>query len=526
MTPMDRKMALTLQEEMERVQAEHEKLEKLNRQLEATIEERKRAGELAARHADFRERVFNSIDAALAVVMPDGVISEVNEAWRRFALENNGTDESAWGKGANYFCEAKPEFGDTTSALEAYEGLRRVQRGDLDFFTLEYPCHSPLKKRWFIMRVMPLKGWPGTVLVSHTDITAAWQTREELEANRKSFHVALHESETLFRNVFEHHTAVKLLLDPVTGSILDANEAAVAFYGWTKDQLLGMRISDINILSPEEVKANLEKVQNLVRTYFEFRHRLADGSVRDVAAFASTIGTGERSVVHSIIIDITDRKKAEKEREDALAAVQRQLQEKDLFLRETHHRIKNNIASIQALLSMQARETTDPGALSALQDAAGRVSGMRVLYDRMLMADRYQEVGVSTYLGGVVDSVVGLFAGETHVVVEKRFDDITLSSKVLFPLGLIVNEIVTNMIKHAFAGRECGTVRVGATQQGKRVTVVLGDDGEGLPPGFDVGASKGFGLTLVRMLCQQIEGELTVDSGGAGTRWTLVFDAE
>ena len=110
------KMAFKLHAEKLRVQAEHEKLEKLNRQLEVTIEERKRAEEMAVRHADFRERVFNSIDAALAVVMPDGVISEVNEAWRRFALANNGTDESTWGKGANYFRECRPESGDTTSA--------------------------------------------------------------------------------------------------------------------------------------------------------------------------------------------------------------------------------------------------------------------------------------------------------------------------------------------------------------------------------------------------------------------------
>ena len=370
------KMAFKLHAEKLHVQAEQEKLEKLNRQLEATIEERKCAGDLAARHADFRERVFNSLDAALAVVMPDGVISEVNEAWRRFALANNGTDESTWGRGANYFREARPEFGDTTSALEAYEGLRRVQRGELDFFTLEYPCHSPLKNRWFIMRAMPLKGWPGTVLVSHTDITAAWENRVALEGSQRllalsqeiahvgsweldvvagnltwsdeTFRIfgaepqeftptydvflefvhpedqaavdeaytgslregqsgyeiehriihkgsgevrfvrekcihyrdpagtvirstgmieditervqsgeslqraveALQTSEELFRNVFEHHNAVKLLLDPATGCILDANEAAVAFYGWPKEQLLRMRITDINTLSP------------------------------------------------------------------------------------------------------------------------------------------------------------------------------------------------------------------------------------------------------------------------------------
>jgi two-component sensor histidine kinase len=122
--------------------------------------------------------------------------------------------------------------------------------------------------------------------------------------------------------------------------------------------------------------------------------------------------------------------------------------------------------------------------------------------------------------------VVSLFAGETHIVVEKRFDDIILGSKVLFPLGLIVNEIVTNMIKHAFAGRESGTLRISASREGKQVTVVLEDDGSGLSPGFDVNAAKGFGLTLVRMLCDQLDARLGVENITRGTRWSMVFEAE
>jgi PAS domain S-box-containing protein len=337
---------------------------------------------------------------------------------------------------------------------------------------------------------------------------------------------ALRASEARFRDAFEHHSAVKLLLDPMTGRIADANEAAVAFYGWTRDQLLRMHIHDINILSPDEVKAELEKARTVRRTSFEFRHRLADGSIRDVAAFVSTIGSGPGALLHSIITDITDRKQAEREREAALEAVKRQLREKDILLRETHHRIKNNIASIQSLLSLQARATTNAEALGALQDAAGRVAGMRVLYDRMLMADRYQEAALSTYLGGLVDSVVSLLAGETHVVVEKRFEEITLSSRVLFPLGLIVNEIVTNMVKHAFAGRESGTVRISASREGEQVTLVLEDDGSGLPPGFKIETSEGFGLTLVRMLCDQLEARLAVENIARGTRWSMVFESE
>jgi PAS domain S-box-containing protein len=509
------KMAFKLHTEKLAVQARQREIEQINRELEASIAERKRAEERAAELSDFRERVFNSIDARLAVVMPDGIINEVNDSWRRFAVENGGGDESQWGKGALYFRTSRPEAGDTTSAEQAYDGLRRVQRGDLDFFSMEYPCHPPDSKRWYVMRVMPLKGRPGTVLVSHTDITAAWEVRAALE-----------QSETLFRNVFQKHTAVKLILDPVTGNVLDANEAAVTFYGWTREQLLQMRIMDINTLSADEVKAELAKVKNLGRTTFEFRHRRADGTIRDVGVYASAIGTGGRSVVHSIITDITDRKRAEREREEAIEAVRQQLAEKNLLLRETHHRIKNNIASIGHLLSLQAQSTTNPEVLGALQDAAARVSGMRVLYDRMLMADRYQEADLDTYLGGLVESVVGLLAGETRVTVEKSIGQVTLGSKELFPLGLIVNEIVTNMIKHAFAGRAAGTVRISGSAEGNVVTLVLEDDGMGLPQGFSVEDSKGFGLTLVQMLCGQLDAKLTVDSCASGTRWTIVFEAE
>jgi PAS domain S-box-containing protein len=541
---------------------------------------------------------------------------------------------------------------DAALGQEAYDGLRSVQRGERGAFTMEYPCHAPAKKHWYVLNVTPLKGRPGTVLVSHTDITAAWEVRIALESSErllslsqaiahvgsweldleaetgrwsdetfrifgllpqvftpdyprfielvhpddrekvgaaftgslqggaegfeiehrivhgvsgevrhvreKCIHTrraggavirstgiieditervrsaesleragtALRASETLFRNVFQYHTAVKLLVDPATAAILDANEAAVAFYGWTREQLLQMRVWDLNTLPPEEVKRELALASTIGRTYFEFRHRRADGSIRDVAVYSSDIGHGGNSMLHSIITDITDRKKAEQERAAALETVQRQLREKDLLLRETHHRIKNNIASIQVLLSMQARGTTNPEALRALQDAASRVSGMRVLYDRMLMAEQYEEADLAMYVGGLVESVVGLLAGETHVTVEKSIGEIRLGSRELFPLGLIVNEIVTNMIKHAFAGRPAGTVRISAAKEAKTITVVLGDDGKGLPPEFRIEASTGFGLTLVQMLCQQLEARLTVDSSAAGTLWTIVFDVE
>jgi len=138
---------------------------------------------------------------------------------------------------------------------------------------------------------------------------------EQSKSEHKRVKEALQESENLFKNVFENHAAVKLLIDPDTGNILDANKAAVDYYGWSKDQLCQMKILDINTLPPDAVKREMEKAKTFQRTYFEFRHRRADGSIRDVAVFSNNIATKGKAILHSIIHDITDRKEMEKERD-------------------------------------------------------------------------------------------------------------------------------------------------------------------------------------------------------------------
>lgn len=131
--------------------------------------------------------------------------------------------------------------------------------------------------------------------------------------DRKQTEEALIKSEELFRNLFRYHAAVKLIIDPETGSIIDANEAAVKYYGWSFEQITRMKIQDINTLTPEEIKMAMEKVKIREKTSFEFRHRRADGSIRDVEIFSSNIKVQGRDILHTIVHDITERKKAEEE---------------------------------------------------------------------------------------------------------------------------------------------------------------------------------------------------------------------
>ncbi|MFO7801726.1 MAG: PAS domain S-box protein [Desulfovermiculus sp.] len=128
---------------------------------------------------------------------------------------------------------------------------------------------------------------------------------------RKRSEQDLHESEQLFRSLFEDHIAVKLMLDSNTGKIIDANHAAADFYGWSRSRLRQMNIQQINALTEQEIAQEMHKSRTSQRLRFEFQHRLADGSLRDVEVFSAKVKAKERGLLHSIVHDITDRKQAE-----------------------------------------------------------------------------------------------------------------------------------------------------------------------------------------------------------------------
>ena len=128
---------------------------------------------------------------------------------------------------------------------------------------------------------------------------------------RKQSELELKKSEEKFRNIFQKNVVVKLIIDPENGNIIDANQAASAFYGWPMETLQKMNISQINTLQPEDIMKEMDKARTLKKKYFNFRHRKADGSLVDVEVFSSCIKIGDKDFLYSIIHDITDKKKAE-----------------------------------------------------------------------------------------------------------------------------------------------------------------------------------------------------------------------
>lgn len=159
----------------------------------------------------------------------------------------------------------------------------------------------------------------GPVMLIYPVVTVALGLLLAGRLRRQKTAQALTESEATYRNIFQNNHAVMLLIDPSDGQIVDANPAAVRFYGWTADELRGMKISRINTLPPEEMHRNMQRAEKNQLNSFRFQHRLADGSVREIETLSGPVTIGGRKLLYSIIRDVTEQKRIDAERERLLS---------------------------------------------------------------------------------------------------------------------------------------------------------------------------------------------------------------
>jgi two-component sensor histidine kinase len=213
------------------------------------------------------------------------------------------------------------------------------------------------------------------------------------------------------------------------------------------------------------------------------------------------------------------------ERRQAEATVQRMLAEKEMILREVHHRLKNNMNTLISLLNLQAGTLKDPAAISALEEAGARVRSMMLLYDQLNKSDDFLQASACKYLSAVIDSSAVSGAVNGTIRIEKFLEDFTLDTRRLQTLGIIINELLTNSMKYAFAGRPGGVLSISAALVDNKVVLKVQDDGIGIPESTDFGHSTGLGLQLVQALAEQLDGTVRLERS-KGTTVILEFVKE
>lgn len=236
-----------------------------------------------------------------------------------------------------------------------------------------------------------------------------------------------------------------------------------------------------------------------------------------VDAEPETDAGGAVSQVVCTFIDITGRRRAEER-------VGKLLAEKELILKEVHHRIKNNMGAVGGLLALQASSARDGSVAAALEDAGGRVRSMMLLYEKLYQSAGFNEISLSAYLPELVEEILANFPNRGSVQVSAEVEDVELDAGKASVLGIITNEILTNIMKYAFAGKPGGSIEVRASfdRARDRVAMSIRDDGNGMPESVGFGKSPGFGLTLVGMLTEQLGGDIRIERE-RGTRIVLEF---
>ncbi|MBC7174388.1 MAG: PAS domain-containing protein, partial [Polyangiaceae bacterium] len=252
--------------------------------------------------------------------------------------------------------------------------------------------------------------------------------------------------------------------------------------------------------------------------YYEAEHRLRckDGSYKWILDRGCvTSWTAERAP-HRMVGTHTDISKSK----DAERLLRRSLEDKEILLKEVHHRVKNNLQVTSSLLNLQATTVSDQAAQEALREAQGRIHSIALLHERLYQAEDFGHVNLREYTTILVNELRRTL-GRSRISLEIDAADIEVELDMAMPYALLLNELVTNAFKHAFP-ENVGTIAVCLRPLGGAAELVVRDDGVGLPPGYALETSRSLGMTLVRLLAKQMRGTLSMRSD-RGTVATLRF---
>lgn len=315
--------------------------------------------------------------------------------------------------------------------------------------------------------------------------------------------------EERFRRVVEAAPNAMVMVN-ADGRIEMVNVQAERVFGYARTELLGQ---PIEMLVPERFRQHHPDLRGGFFTETSSRPMGAGRDLyalrKDGSEFAVEIGlnpltTEEGPMVLSSIVDISDRKGKEEK-------IRAALREKEILLREVHHRVKNNLQIIQSLLDLQSTRIDDPLILEMLQETQHRVQSMALIHQTLYLSQDFSGVDFGRFMDTLVPMLSGSYGMNSRVALRIEAVDLLLPLNTAIPCGLIVNEIVTNAFKYAFPEGRDGEVRIVLSNDREgEALLVISDDGIGMPESLDLENSTSLGLKLAMLLAEQIKGELRI----------------
>ena len=345
---------------------------------------------------------------------------------------------------------------------------------------------------------------PATLELFSTIAAQVGEFMERLRSQEK-----LRQSEERFRKAIEH-SAIGMAIVGVDGRWLQVNRALCKLTGRSESELLTGRFQDIT--HPDDLDNDLQNVEALLDgsiDYYQMEKRYLhrDGHVIWVFLAVTLLRDTHGTPMHFVsqIEDITKRHEAERR-------IKASLEEKDVLLREIHHRVKNNMQVISSLLRLQENFVNDPRDKDIFRECQMRIHSMALVHDRLYRSASLATIDFGAHLSDLVALVArGQSRKTAHVTLTTDCDPVDLALDTAIPLGLIATELVTNAYKHAFHGKTQGQLGVSLKRSGGETLVLTVTDDSGcLPPDFDIRKVKSLGMLLVDNLARQLRARFTL----------------
>jgi len=405
--------------------------------------------------------------------------------------------------------------------LAAYEPVRVLDLGVVAKIDLE-EVQAPYKRAGIVATafalVVVIAGALLLVRVSNPLVTGLEERSRRLE----ELVTELGESERRYRSIFDL-AAVGIAHVSLEGRFVRVNRRLCEIAGYTAEEMLEITFQDIT--HQDDVEADLELARRAMAGEIadystERRFYRKDGSIVWVNLTVSLARDEDGRSLHfiSVVEDITGRK-------DVELALKSSLNEKEVLLREIHHRVKNNMQVISSLLNLQSRGIEDPALERLFHESQARVRAMAMIHEILYESSDLSAIDLAAYVTKLARSLIRFYGAKgEHIRLEVNAEPVFLGIDETVPCGLVINELLSNSLKYAFPDGRAGTIEISArATEGGEIVLVACDDGVGLPPDLDIRNTETMGMSIVVGLVEnQLGGKVELDRS-EGTCFTVTF---
>ena len=329
---------------------------------------------------------------------------------------------------------------------------------------------------------------------------------------------------TFLNNVLESLSHPFYVIDVSDYSLKLANSAARIDHSAEKTTCYALTHNSSDPCGNDEHPCPLEIIKKTHEsTVVEHIHTDKDGNLHHVEVHAHPVFNRKGKLVQMIeyAIDITERKRAEE-------LVGKSLKEKDMLLKEVHHRVKNNMQIISSLLSLQSRGISDTQYRNMFDESRNRIKAMALIHEKLYKSDDLAHINFGEYTRALVASLIRTYnISPGRIRVKTKIDDFLFGLDNAVPCGLLINELISNAMQHAFPDDREGEISVAITKVGnRRFELTVRDNGIGLPEGFDLRTARSLGMRLVSLLAEeQLAGKIEID-GSEGSMFHITFEEQ